>query len=114
MSNRQTNKIRLCKKTIRKINQGEIESIKKTEIEIPSHSQGIMVDRSACSRGVGELIFLIGTMDNCAYKQALKFYKKDLSYLSINNNLKFQQDHTPFNKRKGSLEKLNRIKHFNN
>ena len=49
-----------------------------------------MVAKSVYSRGVGELIFLIGTMDTCAYKQALKFYKKDLSYLPINNNLIFQ------------------------
>ena len=73
MPNKQTNKVRLCKKTIKKIKQGDIESSKKTEKEIPRHSQGLMVAGGVCSAGVGKLIFVIGAMETVAYKSSNRF-----------------------------------------
>ena len=43
---------------------------KKIELEIPRHSQGVMVAYEVCSKGIG------------AYKQALDYYKEDLINLS--------------------------------
>ena len=115
MPNRQTNKVRLCKKTIKRMRQGDLNSMKKTEKELPSHSQGIMVAGGVCSKGVGKLIFTIGTMDTCAYNQTLDFYKKDLSFFSSNNNeLIFQQDNAPCHVSKGAKEKIEQINHIDN
>ena len=91
MPNKQTNKIRLCKKTPKRIKQGDLNSIKKTEREAPMHSQGIMVAGWACSRGVGKLIFVIATMDTCACKQALNFFKKGLKNLSMEKDYFFKK-----------------------
>ena len=55
------------KKTIKRMKKGDLNSMKKTEKELPSHNQGIMVAGGVCSKGVGKLIFTIGTMDTCAY-----------------------------------------------
>ena len=111
MPNKQTNKIRLCKKTIRKIKQGNINEIRKVEKEIPKHSQGIMVAGGVCANGVGKLKFVIGTMDTCAYKQTLDYYKEDLINLSngTGKTLLFQQDNAPCHVSKGALQKLETI-----
>ena len=111
MPNKQTNRIRLCKKTQRKIKQGNVKAIEKVEKEIPKHSQGIMVAGGVCANGVGKLKFIIGTMDTCAYKQTLDYYNQDLMNLSngTGKTLLFQQDNAPCHVSKGALQKLEAI-----
>jgi len=107
MPNKQTNRVRLCKKTLRKIKQGNVNEVKKVENELPKHSQGIMVAGGVCANGVGKLKFIIGTMDTCAYKQTLDYYK-DLMNLSngTGKTFLFQQDNTFCHVSKGALQKL--------
>ena len=83
MPNKQTNKVRLCKRTIKRIKQRYSESSKKNR------------KRNSRSWGVGKLIFVIGTMDTVAYNQAIDYYKIDVLFLSNNNQLIFQQDMLP-------------------
>ena len=111
MPNKQTNRVRLCKKTLRKIKQGNVNEVKKVEKELPKHSQGIMVAGGVCANGVGKLKFIIGTMDTCAYKQTLDYYNQDLMNLSngTGKTLLFQQDNAPCHVSKGALQKLEAI-----
>lgn len=112
MPNKQTNRIRLCKKSQRKIRQGNIKTIKKLEKEITKHSQGIMVAGGVCSNGIGKLKFIIGTMDTSAYKQTLDYYKEDLINLAGEKNLILQQDNAPCHVSKGSIKKLENINYL--
>lgn len=114
MPNKQTNKVRLCKKSQRKIKQGNIMEIKKLEKEIPKHSQGIMVAGGVCANGVGKLKFNVGTMDTSAYKQALDYYKEDLINLAGEKKLILQQDNAPCHVSKGALKKLENIDYLRN
>ena len=111
MPNKQANRVRLCKKTLRKIKQGNVNEVKKVEKELPKHSQGIMVAGGVCANGVGKLKFIIGTMDTCAYKQTLDYYNQDLMNLSngTGKTLLFQQDNAPCHVSKGALQKLEAI-----
>ena len=114
MPNKQTNKVRLCKKSQRKIKQGNITAIKKLEKEIPKHSQGIMVAGGVCSNGIGKLKFIVGTMDTSAYKQTLDYYIEDLINLAGEKKLILQQDNAPCHVSKGALKKLENIDYLRN
>ena len=114
MPNKQTNKVRLCRKSKRRIKQGNVKALKLLEKEIPKHSQGIMVAGGVCSNGIGKLKFIIGTMDTSAYKQTLDYYKEDLINLSEGKKLIFQQDNAPCHVSKGSLSKLENMDYLRN
>ena len=52
-----------------------------------------MATGGVSKKGVGKLIFCIGNVDSCAYKQALKYYREDIKTLSEGEEaLFFQQD----------------------
>ena len=38
-----------------------------------------MVSGGICKEGLGEIIFLSGTLNSFAYKQVLKYYKEDFN-----------------------------------
>ena len=77
--NKGTNKIRLSKKTRRKIGTGNEESNNLISREYHKFNNSIMVSGGICNEGLGELIFHSGNVNSFAYKQVLKYYKEDLN-----------------------------------
>ena len=87
--NKGTNKIRLYKKTRRKLKSGDEKSINLVTRQHPKFHNGIMVSGGVCNEGLGDIIFHSGNLNSFAYKQVLKFYKEDLNKYSSKF---FQQD----------------------
>ena len=87
--NKGTNKIRLCKKTQRKIKSGDERAINLRIRPQPKFNKGIMVSGGICEQGLGKLIFHSGNVNSFAYKQVLKFYREDLNLFPAKI---FQQD----------------------
>ena len=79
---------------------------------MPKKSKGFMVAGGISKYGVGKLIYCIGTVDSYAYKQANEYYKKDIDYLSPNNENKlyFQLDNAPAPSSKESKKLLKEMK----
>ena len=77
--NRGTNKIRLSKKTRRKIRAGNEESNNLISREYHKFNNSIMISGGIINEGLGELIFHSGNVNSFAYKQVLKYYKEDLN-----------------------------------
>jgi hypothetical protein len=61
-----------------------------------------MVAGGISIHGPGKLIFLIATMNSCAYKKALKYYSEDVRRLI--ENLYFQQDNATCHTSKESIK----------
>ena len=76
--NRGTNKIRISKKTRRRLKAGNEESNNLISREYHKFNNSIMVSGGICNEGLGELIFHSGNLNSFAYKQVLKYYKEDL------------------------------------
>ena len=76
--NKGNNKIRLSKKTRRKLKSGEEKSIELVTRPHYKFNNAIMVSGGICREGLGEIIFHSGNLNSFAYKQVLKFYKEDL------------------------------------
>ena len=87
--NKGNNKIRLSKKTRRKLKSGEEKSIELVTRPHYKFNNAIMVSGGICREGLGEIIFHSGNLNSFAYKQVLKFYKEDLDKYTKNF---FQQD----------------------
>ena len=87
--NKGTNKIRLCKKTQRKIKSGDERAINLRVRQQRKFNKGIMVSGGICAQGLGKIIFHSGNVNSFAYKQVLKFYREDLNFFSSKI---FQQD----------------------
>ena len=77
--NKGTNKIRLSKKTRRKIRYGNEKSINLVTRQFHKFNNAIMVSGGICNEGLGEIIFHAGNLNSFAYKQVLKFYREDLN-----------------------------------
>ena len=77
--NKGTNKIRLSKKTRRKLKSGDENSINLVTRQHHKFNNAIMVSGGICDEGLGEIIFHSGTLNSFAYKQVLKFYREDLN-----------------------------------
>lgn len=78
---------------------------------MPKKSKGFMVAGGVSKYGVGKLIFCIGSVDSFAYKQAIDYYKKDIAFLSPQNEeLFFQQDNAPAHSSKEIKELLTTFK----
>ena len=60
--NKGTNKIRLCKKTQRKIKSGDERAINLRIRPHPKFNKGIMVSGAICEKGLGKLIFHSGNV----------------------------------------------------
>ena len=75
--NKGTNKIRLSKKTKRKLKYGNEKSINLVTRSYHKFNNAIMVSGGMCKEGLGEIIFHSGNLNSFAYKQVLKFYKED-------------------------------------
>jgi len=94
--NKQTNQIRLSKKTQRLLKQNDQEVEKLLTIPVEKNPRGVMVAGGVSYYGVGKLTFIIGAMDSCAYNQTLYHYQKDIEYYkSMGVDLIFQQDNSP-------------------
>ena len=76
--NKGTNKIRLSKKTRRKLKSGNEKSINLVTRQTHKFKNAIMVSGGICDEGLGEIIFHGGNLNSFAYKQVLKFYKEDI------------------------------------
>ena len=87
--NRGTNKIRLSKKTRRKIKSGNEKSINLVTRQFYKFNNAIMVSGGICNEGLGEIIFHSGNLNSFAYKQVLKYYREDLNKYTSKI---FQQD----------------------
>ena len=87
--NKGNNKIRLSKKTRRKLKSGEEKSIELVTRPHYKFNNAIMVSGGICREGLGEIIFHSGNLNSFAYKQVLKFYKEDLDKYPTKY---FQQD----------------------
>ena len=77
--NKGTNKIRLSKKTRRKLKSGDEKSINLVTRQHHKFHNGIMVSGGVCNEGLGEIVFHSGNLNSFAYKQVLKFYREDLN-----------------------------------
>ena len=94
--NKQTNQIRLSKKTKRQLKQNNQEVEKLLTILVEKHPKGVMVAGGVSYYGVGKLNFIVGAMDSCAYAQTLINYQKDIEYYkTMGIDLIFQQDNCP-------------------
>ena len=77
--NRGTNKIRLCKKTERKLKAGDEKANELVTRQYHKFNDGILVSGGICDEGLGQIIFHSGNVNSFAYKQVLKFYREDLN-----------------------------------
>ena len=94
--NKQTNQIRLTKKTKLQLKQGDQEVEKLLTIPVEKNPKGVMVAGGVSYYGVGKLNFIVGAMDSCAYEQTLHYYQEDIDYYkSLGVDLIFQQDNCP-------------------
>ena len=64
-----------------------------------------MVAAGISSKGVGKLIFCVGTVNSFAYKQGLDYYKEDIE--NYGSHLYFQQDGAKCHTCPSSMAKLN-------
>ena len=88
--NPQTNQIRLTARGLKELKEGDGEIYEKLAKPLPKFATGVMIAGGLSSRGVGKLIFCVGTMNSFSYAQALKMYNEDIQRLG--GNLIFQQD----------------------
>ena len=77
--NRGTNKIRLSKKTRKKLKSGNEKSINLVTRQFYKFNNAIMVSLGICNEGFGEIIFHSGNLNSFAYKKVLKYYREDLN-----------------------------------
>ena len=94
--NKQTNQIRLSKKTQHLLKQNNQEVEKLLTIPVEKNPKGVMVAGGVSYYGVGKLNFIVGPMDSCAYEQTLHYYQEDIEYYkTLGVDLIFQQDNCP-------------------
>ena len=99
-------RIRLCKKTLRSIKQGNEIALKKVTRQYHKKVNGILVSGGICREGLGRLIFHSGTVNSFAYKQVLNFYKEDMESFP---DKYFQQDGARVHSSKSSQEEIKRL-----
>ena len=87
--NKGTNKIRLCKKTEKKLKAGDEKTNELVTRQYHKFNNGILVSGGICDEGLGQIIFHSGNVNSFAYKQVLKFYRQDLDKYQTKI---FQQD----------------------
>ena len=87
--NKGTNKIRLSRKTRRKLRAGDEKSINLVTRPHHKFNNAILVSGGICNEGLGEIIFHSGNVNSFAYKQVLKYYREDLNKFPTKF---FQQD----------------------
>ena len=87
--NKETNKIRLCKKTEKKLKAGDEKANELVTRQYHKFNNGILVSGGICDEGLGQIIFHSGNVNSFAYKQVLKFYRQDLDKYQTKI---FQQD----------------------
>ena len=74
-------KVRICKKTQKKLKNGNDKAINL--IVRPTHKKanGVMISGAISKNGLGHLIMHSGNINTFAYKQSLNFYKEDIHNL---------------------------------
>ena len=77
--NKGTNKIRLSRKTRRKLRAGDEKSINLVTRSHHKFNNANMVSGGVCNEGLGEIIFHSGNLNSFTYKQVLKYYREDLN-----------------------------------
>ena len=103
--NRKNEVIRIDERTKEAIKNGDPNALRLIRQEDYKFPQGFMVSGGVSAKGVGKLIFVVGTMNTFAYSKALDFYKEDISRLD--ETLLFQQDNAPPHVSSSSIEKVN-------
>ena len=91
--NPQSNQIRFTKKNLKKLKRGDPAIVEKLRKPMPKYSEKFMLAAGVSSKGVGKLIFCVGTMNSSCYDKALQHYRDDVQRLDP--NLYFQQDNAP-------------------
>jgi len=76
--NKGTNKIRLSKKTRKKLKAGDEKSINLVTRQHHKFNNAIIVSGGICDEGLGEIIFHSGNINSFADKQVLKYYREEL------------------------------------
>ena len=76
--NKGTNKIRISKKTRKKLKAGDEKAIDLVTRPKHKFNNGIMVSGGMCNEGLGKIIFHSGNVNSFSYKQVLHFYREDL------------------------------------
>ena len=103
--NKQTNQMRLDEEGQKQLKEQKGEIFEKIAKPMPKFSSGVMVAGGLCSKGVGKLNFITGTMTSFSYLQTLKNYKDDIN--TLNKNLYFQQDGAGCHTSKQCLDYIN-------
>ena len=103
--NPQTNQVRLNSKGLKEYKSGEGKLYEKICRPVEKFPKGIMVAAGLSRNGVGNLIFVTGTMTSYSYLQTLEFFKSDIQ--KLNPNLYFQQDNAPCHVGKKCTEFIN-------
>ena len=76
--NKGTNKIRISKKTRKKLKAGNEKAIDLVIRPKHKFNNGILVSGGMCNLGLGNIIFHSGTVNSFSYEQVLHFYREDL------------------------------------
>ena len=76
--NKGTNKIRISKKTRKKLKSGDEKAIDLVTRPKHKFNNGILVSGGMCNEGLGKIIFHSGNVNSFSYKQVLHFYREDL------------------------------------
>ena len=109
--NKQTNQIRLTKKTKMQLKQNNEEVEKLLTIPVEKNPKGVMVAGGVSYYGVGKLNFIVGVMDSYAYAQTLDNYQKDIDYYrELGVDLIFQQDNCPSHTSADIKQKLSKMR----
>jgi hypothetical protein len=107
--NRQTNQLRISKKMQKRIAKGDTSINDKLYCDVSKFPKKFMMAAGLSSRGPGEAIFCIGTMNSFAYANTLRFFSEDIKRMKGENNdyLYFQQDNARCHTSEKSMKLIN-------
>ena len=100
------NKVRICKRTEKRLRNGDEKALAIVNKEFFKKDNGIMISGGICKEGLGRIIFHSGNVNSFAYRQVLNFYKEDIDKFS---NKIFQQDGAKAHSSKSSKEEIEKL-----
>ena len=100
------NKVRICKRTEKKLRNGDEKALAIVNKEFFKKTNGIMISGGICKEGLGRIIFHSGNVNSFAYRQVLNFYKEDLDKFP---NKIFQQDGAKAHSSKSSRKEIEKL-----
>ena len=100
------NKVRICKRTEKKLRNGDERALAIGNKEFFKKTNGIMIFGGICKEGLGRIIFHNGNVNSFAYRQVLNFYKEDLDKFP---NKIYQQDGAKAHSSKSSRKEIEKL-----